>query len=122
GLHDRVRLLGALPHERLRRAYQRVGLFALPCIVTADGDRDGIPNVLLEAMASGVPVVSTPISGIPEVINSEQEGLLVPPNRPAQLADALERLLNSPELRERLAFAARAKIDRKSTRLNSSHL
>ena len=55
--------------------------------------------------------MSTPISGIPEVINSEEEGLLVPPNRPAQLADALERLLNSPELRERLAFAARAKIE-----------
>src|SRR2546421_8241353 len=111
GLHDRVRLLGALPHERLRRAYQRVGLFALPGVVTADGDRDGIPNVLLEAMASGVPVVSTPISGIPEVINSEEQGLLVPPNKPAQLADALERLLNSPELQERLAFAARAKIE-----------
>jgi len=111
GLNDRVTLLGPLPHEIIRRAYQRVCLFALPCVVGADGDRDGIPNVLLEAMASGVPVVSTPISGIPEVINSEEEGLLVPPNRPAQLADALERLLNSPELRERLAFAARAKIE-----------
>jgi len=100
-----------LPHERLCRLYQRVCLFALPCVVAANGDRDGIPNVLLEAMASGVPVVSTPVSGIPEVICSEVEGLLVPPNSPARLADALNRLLESPQLREQLALAARAKIE-----------
>lgn len=111
GLHDQVRFLGPLPHERLSRIYQRVCLFALPCVVAADGDRDGIPNVLLEAMASGVPVVSTPVSGIPEVIRSETEGLLVSPNSPAGLADALDRLLDSAELRERLALAARAKIE-----------
>jgi glycosyltransferase involved in cell wall biosynthesis len=111
GLHDRVRLLGPLPHDELRRVYQRVCLFALPCVIAADGDRDGIPNALLEAMASGVPVVSTPISGIPEVINSEVEGLLVPPNSPARLANALDKLLNSAELREQLALAARAKIE-----------
>jgi glycosyltransferase involved in cell wall biosynthesis len=79
--------------------------------VTADGDRDGIPNVLPEAMASGVPIVSTWVSGIPELINSEDEGLLVPPNNPAKLADALDRLLNSRELRGRLALAARVKIE-----------
>jgi len=111
GLNDQVNFLGSLPHERLCRLYQRVCLFALPCVVAANGDRDGIPNVLLEAMASGVPVVSTPVSGIPEVICSEVEGLLVPPNSPARLADALNRLLESPQLREQLALAARAKIE-----------
>ena len=111
GLNHQVRFLGPLPHEKLCRIYQRVCLFALPCVVAADGDRDGIPNVLLEAMASGVPVVSTPVSGIPEVICSEVEGLLVPPNSPARLADALNRLLESPQLREQLALAARAKIE-----------
>jgi len=111
GLNDRVRLLGALPHEKLCRAYQRVCVFALPCMVTADGDRDGIPNVLLEAMASGVPIASTTVSGIPELINSEVEGLLVPPNSPTKLADALDKLLTSPELRDQLALAARAKIE-----------
>jgi glycosyltransferase involved in cell wall biosynthesis len=111
GLDDRVKFAGPLPHDELCRVYQRASLFTLPCVVAADGDRDGIPNVLLEAMASGVPVVSTPVSGIPEVIDSEREGLLVPPNDPTRLADALDRLLHSAELRERLALAARAKIE-----------
>src|SRR5713226_5091536 len=111
GLNDRVRLLGALPHEDVCSAYQRASIFALPCVVAADGDRDGVPNVLTEAMASGVPVVATPVSGIPELVSTEQDGLLVPPNSPEMLADALERLLTQPELCDRLARAARAKVE-----------
>src|SRR6516225_1853110 len=111
GLADRVRLLGAQAHETVRLAYQRASVFALPCVIASNGDRDGIPNVLLEAMASGVPVVSTPISGIPELIESGLDGLLVPPNDPAALAAAIDNLLASQELRESLARAARAKIE-----------
>jgi glycosyltransferase involved in cell wall biosynthesis len=111
GLEDRVRLLGAQPYEAVCRAYQRASVFALPCRVAADGDRDGIPNVLLEAVASGVPVVSTPVSGIPELIECDRSGLLVEPNNPDMLADALDRVLQSPELRARLTEAARAKLD-----------
>jgi len=111
GLADRVRLLGAQAHETVRLAYQRASVFALPCVIASNGDRDGIPNVLLEAMASGVPVVSTPISGIPELIESGIDGLLVPPNDPAALAEAIDKLLASQELRESLARAARAKIE-----------
>jgi len=111
GLSDRVRLLGAQTDDMVCLAYQRASIFTLPCVTTADGDRDGIPNVLLEAMGSGVPVVSTPVSGIPELIESERDGLFVPPNSPTMLADALDRLLTQPELRERLARAARAKIE-----------
>jgi glycosyltransferase involved in cell wall biosynthesis len=123
GLNDWVTLLGALPHESICRAYQQASIFALPCIIAVDGDRDGIPNVLLEAMASGLPVVSTPVSGIPELIESERDGLLVPAHSPAMLADAIDRLLTQPELGERLARAARAKIEERfSVDRNSARL
>src|SRR5919201_4406354 len=111
GLQDRVTFLGAQPQEAIRLAYRRATVFALPCVVTADGDRDGIPTVLLEAMASGVPVVSTPVSGIPEVIQSGHNGLLVAPHDPTMLADALDLLLADADLRDRLACAARRTIE-----------
>ncbi len=111
GLADRVRLPGAQAHETVCLAYQRASVFALPCVIASNGDRDGIPNVLLEAMASGVPVVSTPVSGIPELVESEVDALLVPPNDPAALAEAIDRLLASEDLRNSLARAARAKIE-----------
>jgi len=125
GLADVVSLLGAQPQESVRLAYRRASVFALPCKVAENGDRDGIPNVLLEAAASGVPVVSTPVSGIPELIKSEHEGLLVEPNQPGILADAIERILAGPELSRRLAMAARTKLealfslDRSTARLRS---
>ncbi|HEY6210468.1 MAG TPA: glycosyltransferase [Gemmatimonadales bacterium] len=111
GLGGRVALPGAQSHDLVRRAYQRAAVFALPCVIASNGDRDGIPNVLLEAMASGVPVISTPVSGIPELIESGVDGLLVPPNSPPRLAETLDLLLASQGLRERLACAARAKIE-----------
>ena len=111
GLQDCVLLMGAQPHEQVRLAYERASIFVLPCLVAADGDRDGLPIVLLEAMASGIPVVSTSVVGIPELIDSECDGLLIPPNDARALADALERLLVNPPLRDRLARAARAKVE-----------
>jgi glycosyltransferase involved in cell wall biosynthesis len=83
--------------------------------VQANGDRDGIPNVILEAMASGTPVVVSAISGIPEVVIDDQTGLLVPPNDPPALAAALARLLNDPSAAARLgkggAVAVRAEFE-----------
>src|SRR5215469_3914287 len=110
-LGDHVKFLGAQAHDVVCLAYQRAAVFVLPCVITPNGDRDGIPNVLLEAMASGLPVVSTPVSGIPELIESGANGLLVPPHEPRSLADAIEKLVTSQELDERLSSAARVKLE-----------
>jgi len=106
GLQDRVTLLGPRPQEDLLDMYRHATLFALPCIVTDNGDRDGIPNVLVEAMRLGLPVVSTRVSGIPELIIDGDTGLLVPPRDTRALTDALARLLDDPHLRGRLAAGA----------------
>ena len=90
--------------------YQQSTIFALPCVITADGDRDGIPNVMAEAMATGLPIVSSPISGIPELVKDNRNGLLVPPRDVDALAAALQRLLSNTKLRHRLGKAARETI------------
>jgi len=111
GLEDTVTLLGAMAHDRLITLYGQATLFVLSPHVTDDGDRDGIPNVLAEAMAAGLPVVSTRVSGIPELIEDGCSGLLVNPEDPAALADAAECLLLDPEKRRSLATAARRKME-----------
>lgn len=111
GLEDVVVLRGAMPHDRLAELYARAWIFALPSRVMPDGDRDGIPNVLVEAMATGVPVISTPISGIPELIDHGRNGWLIGPNDPCGLAAAIVRLLGDRDTCERLARAARADVE-----------
>ncbi|MGH3020372.1 MAG: glycosyltransferase, partial [Gaiellaceae bacterium] len=83
-----------------------------PSVPTAEGKREGIPVVLMEAMASGVPVVASGISGIPELVDDGVSGLLVPPGDSRALARALRRLHDDPGLRERLAGAGREKVER----------
>ncbi|MEO7296291.1 MAG: glycosyltransferase [Candidatus Limnocylindria bacterium] len=107
-LEDRIVLLGALPHNEVIDHYAAAKIFALPCVVAEDGDRDGIPNAILEGMASGLSVVSTPISGIPEVVHHETTGLLVPPADASALADAIGRLLRDEGLGRTLGQGARA--------------
>lgn len=107
GIADRVVLAGSMNHAALIERYQAATLFAAPCRVSDDGDRDGIPNVLLEAMAMELAVVSTPVSGIPEVVHHGGTGLIVPPDDVGALADALARLLADPGLRRHLGMAAR---------------
>ena len=111
-VQDRVKLVGPKPQEEVIGAYRRATIFALPCVIGRDGNRDGLPTVLLEAMASGLPVVSTDVTGVPEIINANETGLIVPPGDPTALADALARLLAEPALRERLSAAARLKVER----------
>jgi glycosyltransferase involved in cell wall biosynthesis len=109
-LGDCVHLHGAVTQDELREMYRMARVFALPCQVTADGDRDGFPNVLAEAMAMGIPVVTTAISGIPEMIDDGVHGLLVDSGDSQALAAALQRVLGDDALRARLAQAGRARI------------
>ena len=109
GLQKRVKLAGAKPQDKVLQAYRRAAIFALPCTIAADGNRDGLPTVLLEAMATGLTAVSTNLVGVPEIIDHGQNGLLVPPNDSQALAEALAILLQNPPMRQRLGAGGREK-------------
>ena len=111
GLGNRVELPGPRPQGDLIKAVRRAAVFAAPCVVGGDGNRDGLPTVLLEAMALGTPCISTDVTGIPEVLRNGETGLMVPQRDPAALADAIEKLLADPELRVRLAGRARRLVE-----------
>lgn len=111
-LRDCVQLLPQMSQQELLAYYRQADLFALACEVQDDGDRDGIPNVLVEAMAMGIPVVSTAISGIPELVENSVNGLLVPEKNPAALAGAIQTLLQHSELARRLGQAGRTRVER----------
>jgi glycosyltransferase involved in cell wall biosynthesis len=110
GLNGRVRLVDPMTQSELHDEYRRANAFCLPCRVVGNGDRDGIPNVMVEAMACGLPVVGTAVSGLPELVSSGEDGLLVPPEDPAAVADALLRLYAEPEHAERLGRTAQATV------------
>ncbi|HEY0058559.1 MAG TPA: glycosyltransferase, partial [Flavisolibacter sp.] len=97
-LEENVHLYGALEQEKIKPLYEAADLFVLPCKKTVDGDRDGLPNVLMEALAVGVPVISTALSAVPELIENEVTGLLVPQEDAGSIAEAVMRLMNDPTL------------------------
>lgn len=112
GMQGDITLVGAMTQADVIALLRRATVFTLPCIVGRDGNRDGLPTVLLEAMALGVPVVSTRVTGIPEIIDDRQTGLLVEERDAEGLATALAELLQSPALRQQCSSGAQEKVTR----------
>lgn len=110
GLSDRIDWLGAQDQTDILTAYRNSDLFALACRVTADGDRDGLPNVMVEAASQALCCIGTTISGIPELFSDHKNGLLVPPEDAPTLAAALTEAIRDPDLRLRLGSAAEARV------------
>ena len=125
GVADVVTLTGALPRHQVAEAIQNAAVVVAPCIISEDGDRDGLPTILVEAMALGTPVVSTNIVGIPELVDNDVTGLCVAANDAQELVHAIRRLLSEPDTRERLARKARDlvvrdyDVDRNAQKLRS---
>ena len=111
-LSDRVRLVGPRTRREVAEALALADVLATPSVPTKAGRREGIPVVLMEALACGVPVVASAISGIPELVEHERTGLLVPPGDPPSLAQALRRLHDDDDLARRLGAAGREKVVR----------
>lgn len=111
GINSHVKFLGPVSQKDLIELYKNCDAFVLPCVVDSKGKKDGIPVSLMEAMAVGLPVVSTTISGIPELIEHEKQGLLATPGDVTSLSQNILRLIKDPQGAKIMARAARAKIE-----------
>lgn len=112
GVGDRVRLVGSLPQEDLIQLMATAEAAVLPCVVTESGDRDGLPTVLLEAMARALPVVTTTVAGGPEIVEPGVTGRLCAPGDPAALAEALEAVLADRDRARTMGLAGRVRAER----------
>ncbi|MBL0373644.1 glycosyltransferase family 4 protein [Rhizobium sp. KVB221] len=110
GIADRIDWKGALDQKDVLAGYRDADIFALACRITSDGDRDGLPNVLVEASSQGLVSISTNISGVPELLIDGQNGLVVPPEDPKALAAVLETAIRDADLRHRLGQAAEKRV------------
>jgi hypothetical protein len=111
GLQGCVMLLGAKNQQEIRSLYSQSDIFVLACVVAVSGDRDGMPNVLLEAMAMQLPVITTPVTGNPELVQNEWNGLLVPEHDAQALALVMERLINDESPRSTRRNGRKTVID-----------
>src|SRR3989442_5733978 len=100
-----------MPRIKIRERYADAAVLTLPCVIAADGDRDVLPNVLKEAMATAVPIVTTRLPGIEELVIHEQSGLLVPPGDASSLAASLRRALSDAALRRHLVLGGRKIVE-----------
>jgi glycosyltransferase involved in cell wall biosynthesis len=112
GLQDSVRFHGGLPRQQVVELFQAADVSALTSVQTRNGKREGIPVVLMEAMASGLPVVASRISGIPELVEDGTTGFLAPPRDSVAIAAALEKLARDPALRQSMGRAGRDRVVR----------
>lgn len=110
-LQDQVKLLGAIKQENIMEYYHNAWIFVLPCIDTHEGNRDGLPNVLMEAMATGLPVITTANSAQSELITHEKQGLLVAQSSPLEIAKAIEKLIIDHNLWGKIQFHARQRME-----------
>lgn len=110
GLSEAVKLVGVLPQHEVARLMGEADVFVLPSVIAVDGQMDGIPVSLMEAMAAGKPVIASTISGIPELVKDNVNGILVDAAYAGRLADAVQRLYGDPLLRERLGRAGQLKV------------
>ena len=110
GINENVSFLNNVTDKRLVSELDKASCFLLPCVVAESGDRDGIPVVLMEAMAMETPPISTNISGIPELIENKTNGILTKPRDPEATADAIMSLLKNESIREKYGKVARKKI------------
>ena len=107
GLVHRVQVCGSLPHEAVIQEYHKADVLVAPSVVAGNGDRDGVPNVILEAMAAGRPVIASDAGSIVEVVRDGETGLLVPQRDPAAIAECVSRLWKEPDLKNALVRRAR---------------
>jgi len=110
GLQDNVFLLGALQQDQVLDLYHHSDIFALACVVADDGNRDGLPVVLIEAMSCELPVITTPVTGIVDLVEHNRTGMLVDERDAMHLANTLKQLIDNKDFRESMGRQARQKI------------
>lgn len=113
GLGDQCSWLGTRTHHEVLEQFNNSDLFILACKIAESGDRDGIPNVLVESLAMGVPALSTTVSAIPEVLKHGETGYTVEPENPAAMADAIETVLADKQLAARLSLQGREWVEKR---------
>ncbi|ANL66890.1 colanic acid biosynthesis glycosyltransferase WcaL [Rhizobium phaseoli] len=111
GHADRIQFHGGLPHQEIKRLLDEAHIFLLPSVTAADGDMEGIPVSIMEAMAMGLPVISTRHSGIPELVADGESGLLVPESDTEALSSAMEQLVTNPTLIQTMGFQGRRIVE-----------
>lgn len=111
GMGQQVRLTGPMPQNLVREKIRNATVFAAPCVIGDDGNRDGLPTVITESLAIGTPCISTDVTGIPEIVRHEETGIIVAQENAQELADELRRLLDDQQLCRTLADNSRRLIE-----------